>query len=202
MAKIPSFRLKRPFQNAHWLLAVVLVAAWVFAGLVPCKEPPYYFETTLATGSIFLALWLSHLRAFSVSGWHRIVSVAGGALSDLFRLLLLSIVVAIPILITLPAYQCYTPRAKVAEVILAASTFRAEIDARFAQSKMLRDSGIGLVLKPSGRVKAGFVTNDGVIIAIGEDPPAVVLFQPVVTQGQISWRCQGFPTEIMPRSCR
>ncbi len=202
MCKIISCRLSRPFQGAHWLLPVILVVAWVFVSVTPCKEPPYYFEASLVTASIFLSLWVSHLRASSEPDWRRIVSVAGGALYDLLTIFILSIFVVLAITIVSPIYDCYTPRAKVTEMILTASALRGDIDAHFVQNKTLRDSGLGLVVHPSGRTKAGLVTNDGTIIAIGEDPPAVVLLQPTVIQGQISWRCQGFPAKIMPNVCR
>lgn len=115
------YRLRRPFSNAHWALFLVLVAGWDFVLLSrPCKEPPFYLEAVFATFTVCVALWGAHLRAGPFQSWRTAVAVAAGSIYGLALLLLTVVVVGIPIAVFQPEYQCYTPRAKVSEIILAA----------------------------------------------------------------------------------
>ena len=168
----------------------------------PCNEPPHYFETILVTSTICISLWVSHLRAAPILNWRDGAKVIGGAIYDLVLFSLLWVVVGIPIAIFMPTYQCYTPRAKVSELILSASSIRAEIDKRVAQTQSLSGIGAGLHVELSRRTKGGFVTNDGVIIVASDDPPAVVIFQPTYFEGKVTWTCSGLPTKHMPVMCR
>src|SRR5947208_228315 len=101
---------------------------------------------------------------------------AGGTMRRLkkgFTLIELMIVVAIiGILaaVALPAYQDYTVRAKVSELVVAASSFKTAIS-EFAESNhTLSSSGQGLTLSPyTGKLRAGSqISIDGVITTVGD----------------------------------
>jgi len=187
----------------RWPLIVALVASWlVLLFAQDCRETPLYPEVVLATATICITFWANHVRSDPTTGLRSVGRIIGFAIYDLISLAGLVFVLAIPLAIVIPHYDCYTPRAKVSEVILAASPIRNEINERFTHNRTLRDVGVGLQVTPSKRVAGGFVTTDGIIVLMSEDPPAVVVIQPQSVEGQITWKCRGSPLKIMPTLCR
>src|SRR3954465_10913963 len=88
-----------------------------------------------------------------------------------FTLIELMIVVAsIGILaaVALPAYQDYTIRAKVSEIVLAASGFKTTVAEKSASDGTMASSGMGLTVNTGGRVASGTVTNGGLITVNGD----------------------------------
>src|SRR5215468_8135168 len=92
------------------------------------------------------------------------------ALQKGFTLIELMIVVAIiGILaaVALPAYQDYTIRAKVSELVLAASGFKTSVSEKAQSDATLASAGAGLTVTPSGKVTAGTVSDTGTITIAG-----------------------------------
>jgi hypothetical protein len=52
------------------------------------------------------------------------------------------------------------------------------------------------------RAVAGHVSTDGVIVAIGADPPVVIVLSPHFADGSVKWECRGYPKMVAPMSCR
>jgi hypothetical protein len=129
-----------------------------------------------------------------------LLKLIGVAVYDLFSLSVLVVLASIP----LSAFQheCYSSRAKVSEVILAASSYRTQINERFESQKTLDNIGSGIHVELSGRVRSGMVAPDGVIVLASEDPVAVVFLTPHVEQGKLIWKCSGVPKSVLPMSCR
>ena len=192
----------RPFPNCHWLLPVVLVAAWVAPVLLPCAVHVSDYAIALALSTIFIALWTAHLRSLGSVGWNRLRAVIVSATYDVLLLFGAVVLVALPISIVVPEYDCIGPRHKVGELILSTSSLRGEIGSRFSNGRSIKNIADGLTITPGQRTKMGIVTADGTIIVIGDDPPAVVVFEPEVAEGKIIWHCRGYPTDSMPLSCR
>jgi len=193
----------RPFSNAHWTLLVALLGLWEFAILgQPCKEGPRYFEVCLAASTVCIAFWIADLRKGVLVGWGRIPRVLTLVLYDLCAFFLVLVLVVLPVAVVLPAYQCYTPRAKVSEVILYGSSIRQKITERAEKQHFLKDTGRGLTVDPKGRVSGGYVSPDGTIVITSDDPFAIVVLRPSMEKTSVKWSCTGFPLEWMPGSCR
>jgi type IV pilus assembly protein PilA len=168
----------------------------------PCREGPWYPELSWVLLTSAAVLWANHLAEAPVSAFKQIGRVLLGSCRDALLMVLWFVLAAIPLAIVTPTYQCYTPRAKVSEVVLAASTLRSQVEENARARGTLDGSGQGLMFSPSGRTVAGFVAGGGEIIAIGDDPPVVIVLSPKSVESSIKWECRGYPPKIVPMSCR
>ncbi len=198
-----SRKLPRPFGDTHLLLWASLAALWVLLLFTQqCNERGDVPLAVLATFTLCMA-WRGRagLRSDAV-GWQRLPRAIAWAAYDLGMLVISVIVLAVPIALFMPTYQCYTPRAKVAELLLSTSSVRTEIAGRVAQRRPLTGIGAGLHVEPQGRAKQALVTSDGVIIVAGDDPPAVAVLTPSIVAGELRWRCVLVPETYAPSPCR
>ena len=135
------------------------------------------------------------------------------ALQKGFTLIELMIVVAIiGILaaVALPAYQDYTIRAKVSELVLAASGFKTSVSEKAQSDATLASAGAGLTVTPSGKVTAGTVSDTGTITIAGSSTSVgtavtVLLTPSYLADGKLIWDCKTASTstfKYMPAECR
>jgi type IV pilus assembly protein PilA len=112
--------------------------------------------------------------------------------------------------VALPAYQDYTVRAKVSELILAVSAARTTVTEQAQNINGLASAGQGVTIGAGGKVLTAVVTMAGVIAVTGEDAPIMgtsgitVTLSPSwnATANTVMWSCEVVPTKYGPSSCR
>lgn len=130
----------------------------------------------------------------------------------LIELMIVVAIIGILAAVALPAYQDYTIRAKVSELILQASGFKTSV-AEAAQSMGgLNSSGVGLTVAVSGKVTGGSVTDNGVITIFGDGTNTsvgtvmTVVLTPAyaAADGKVTWTCSADTAKhkYVPSECR
>lgn len=128
----------------------------------------------------------------------------------LIELMLIVAIIAIMAAIALPAYQDFTIRTKVAELVLAAGAYRTSVSEKAQQDGgVLTSAGVGLTVTPSGKVAGGSVTDGGIITVFGNSTTlgtavTIVLTPSLGGDGKVVWTCSTSPAafKFVPAECR
>lgn len=128
----------------------------------------------------------------------------------LIELMIVVAIIGILAAIALPAYQDYTVRAKVSELILAGSSYRTAISEKFQTDNDPLTAGSGLTFNTVGKISGGTVTDGGTIVingstestSIGQAVTITITPAYNTSTGTITWSCQGTPSKYMPATCR
>ena len=128
----------------------------------------------------------------------------------LIELMIVVAIIGILAAVALPAYQDYTVRARVSELILAASAYRTAISEKFQTDNDVTTAGSGLTFNTVGKISGGTVTLDGIIqiqgntlsTSIGQAVSITITPSYNTGTGTITWACAGTPSKYMPATCR
>jgi len=112
----------------------------------------------------------------------------------LIELMIVVAIIGILAAVALPAYQDYTIRAKVSEVVLAAGSFKAAVGEKAWADATLSSSGVGLTIGITGRVGGGEITDAGIIKASSAATVGTVLTVVLTptrdsASGKLIWSC-------------
>ena len=128
----------------------------------------------------------------------------------LIELMIVVAIIGILAAVALPAYQDYTIRAKVSELVLAASSFKTSISEKYTSDATLSASGSGLTITVAGKVTGGSVTDGGTVTVLGTNASVgtavSIVLRPSASGGRLIWECgTGGTTAVykyVPAECR
>ena len=127
----------------------------------------------------------------------------------LIELMIVVAIIGILAAIALPSYQDYTIRARVSELVLAASGFKTTIAEKATTDATLGSAGLGLTVTTAGRISGGSVTDTGIITISGNDSTigttVNIVLTPSLGGGRVAWACStGSSSQwrYVPPDCR
>lgn len=128
----------------------------------------------------------------------------------LIELMIVVAIIAILAAIALPAYQDYTTRAKISEVIVMAAPAKlavAETASSLGQLSEVTPENAGYTFPGATKYVSGIaIGDDGTVTATSTVPNAegdIVLTPTEVDNGQLTWTCStGIDHKFVPTECR